>query len=89
MPGYPKNQTFKKKSHCYLVHNVDSSLIDLGFDIHVTLFPYLQPEDWDDKEYIPDPEDEKPKVFVPHITENFQVFCLKMIISILHSLVMT
>lgn len=43
---------------------MDSSLIDLGFDIHVTLFAYLQPEDWDDKEYIPDPEDEKPKVFL-------------------------
>lgn len=23
---------------------------------------YLQPEDWDDKEYIPDPEDKKPEV---------------------------
>lgn len=26
---------------------------------------YLQPEDWDDKEYIPDPEDKKPEVMMP------------------------
>ena len=24
--------------------------------------PLWQPEDWDDKEYIPDPEDKKPEV---------------------------
>jgi len=27
------------------------------------IFAGLQPEDWDDKEYIPDPEDKKPEVY--------------------------
>lgn len=33
----------------------------------------LQPEDWDDKEYIPDPNDKKPEVCVPilHKTSLF------------------
>uniref|UniRef100_A0A6N2KRR9 Calreticulin n=1 Tax=Salix viminalis TaxID=40686 RepID=A0A6N2KRR9_SALVM len=34
----------------------------LGFDDNVTsFFTGWQPEDWDDKEYIPDPEDKKPE----------------------------
>ena len=28
----------------------------------VLYYWWLQPEDWDDKEYIPDPEDKKPEV---------------------------
>lgn len=35
-------------------------------DLYLCLyFDYLQPADWDDKEFIPDPEDKKPEVRMP------------------------
>jgi hypothetical protein len=50
----------------------------------------LQPEDWDDKEYIPDPEDKKPEVVfyflalyahVSLILLNSTVHCLLPLLS--------
>ena len=37
----------------------------------------LQPEDWDDREYIPDPEDEKPEVRMGLKCSYCHYFCLK------------
>lgn len=48
-------------------------LVDADF----TMF-WSQPEDWDDKEYIPDPEDKKPevnKLFILYANHIFKYSC--------------
>jgi len=44
-----------------------------------------QPEDWDDKEFIPDPEDKKPEVhFLHHIFNCFAVFLLLFLLIVVN-----
>lgn len=57
--NYRPNKNKPDQSSCSLIL---IKLVDCTYNtIHLTIEPlFLQPEDWDEQEYISDPEDKKP-----------------------------